>query len=65
MNIITGASGKVGSALVKELGNFEHEQKIPMVSPQDIAKFIASVFMKPTFTEKIIELMLLWQAEHI
>lgn len=46
--------------VVKEYGFlptfFEPEQKIPMVSPQDIARFIASIFMKPTFTEKVIEL---------
>jgi uncharacterized protein YbjT (DUF2867 family)/uncharacterized protein YdhG (YjbR/CyaY superfamily) len=46
--------------VVKEYGIlptfFEPEQKIPMVSPQDIAQFAASVFMDPTFSAKVVEL---------
>ncbi|MDH6303677.1 uncharacterized protein YbjT (DUF2867 family)/uncharacterized protein YdhG (YjbR/CyaY superfamily) [Parabacteroides sp. PF5-5] len=46
--------------VVKEYGIlptfFEPEQKIPMVSPQDIARFAASICTNPTFTTKVFEL---------
>lgn len=36
---------------------FESQQKIPMVSPQDVARFAASVMMEPHFTAKVVELV--------
>lgn len=35
---------------------FAPEQKIPMVSPQDVARFAASAMATPAFTEKVVEL---------
>lgn len=35
---------------------FAPEQKIPMVSPQDVAWFAASVMAAPTFMDKVVEL---------
>ncbi len=36
---------------------FAPEQKIPMVSPQDVARFTASVMTTSAFTEKVVELV--------
>lgn len=36
---------------------FAPEQKIPMVSPQDVARFAASKMATPAFTEKVVELV--------
>lgn len=36
---------------------FAPEQKIPMVSPQDVACFAASAMTTPAFTEKVVELV--------
>lgn len=36
---------------------FEPNQKIPMIAPNDVARFAASVLMSPTPTPKVIELV--------